>query len=106
MYWYRIEKATPQDYRKPPKKARFPYASGRARTCASKLVMSRGKRFESARRLLTDSTSFSMRSPSSHRFAYLTLLRRRDPLQRDSRAGPFRERIKSLVEPYGFLHGG
>src|SRR5215212_7321737 len=51
MYWYRIEKATPQDYRKSPKKARFPYASGRARTCASKLVMRRGQRFESAPRL-------------------------------------------------------
>src|SRR5829696_5997785 len=51
MYWYRIEKATPQDYRKSPKKARFPYASGRARTCASKLVMRRGQRFESARRI-------------------------------------------------------
>jgi hypothetical protein len=51
MYWYRIEKATPQDYRKSPKKARFPYASGRARTCASKLVMRLGQRFESARRL-------------------------------------------------------
>jgi hypothetical protein len=73
----------------------------------SKLVMRRGQRFESARRLLTDSTSFSMRSPSSHRFAYLTLLRRRrDPLQSGGRVGPFRERIKSLVEPYGFPHGG
>jgi len=50
-----------------------------------------GQRFESARRLLTDSTSFSMRSPSSHRFAYLTLLRRRDPLQSGGRIGPLLE---------------
>src|SRR5829696_6130061 len=52
-----------------------------------------GQRFESARRLLTDSTSFSMRSPSSHRFAYLTLLGRRDPLQRGGRIGPLLEGI-------------
>ena len=46
-----MDKATPQDHRKPAKQAKFPDALGRARTCASKLVAGAGQRFESARRL-------------------------------------------------------
>ena len=94
-----------------PRERRTAYSYGICRslqhsaTTDRTLVMSRGKRIESARRLLTDSTSFSMRSPSSHRFAYLTLLRRRDPLQSGGRASPFRERIKSLVKLSGFRRG-
>ena len=48
---YALDKAIPPDLQKPPKQAQFPDAVGRAGTSASKLVMSRGKRFESARRL-------------------------------------------------------
>jgi hypothetical protein len=44
---HKIRSCTP----KTPKQAQFPDAPVRARTYASKLVMSRGKRFESARRL-------------------------------------------------------
>jgi len=40
-HWYVMDKATPPDSRKPPKQAQFPDAPVRARTCASKLVMSR-----------------------------------------------------------------
>ena len=50
-HWYAMDKTTPPDNRKRPKYAQFPDAVGRARIRASKLVMSRGKRSESARRL-------------------------------------------------------
>jgi hypothetical protein len=49
-HWYAMDKPMPPDHRKPPKRARFPDAVGHNRTCASQLLMSRGKRFESARR--------------------------------------------------------
>jgi hypothetical protein len=39
--WYRMDKGTPPDQPKPPKQAQFPDAPVRARTCASKLLMSR-----------------------------------------------------------------
>ena len=40
-HWYTMDKGKPPDRRKPPKEAQFPDTVGRARTCASKLVMSR-----------------------------------------------------------------
>ena len=54
--WYALDKTTTPDDPKPAKYTQFPDASGRARTCASKLVAGAGQRFESARRL-----SFSLR---------------------------------------------
>jgi hypothetical protein len=46
-----MDKAIPQDHRKPSKQARFPDAPVQASTYASKLVAGAGQRFESARRL-------------------------------------------------------
>ena len=40
--WYTMDKATPSDYRKPPKQVRFPDAVGRPRTYASQLVAGAG----------------------------------------------------------------
>src|ERR671916_948461 len=67
--WYTMDKVRLPDRGKPPKQAQFPDAVGRASTYASKLVMSRGKRFEFARRLAlcpyTNSILFTVEAPGA-----------------------------------------
>src|SRR5829696_10434767 len=68
--WYTMDKATPPDRRKPPKKAQLPDAVGRAGTSASKLVMSR-----SAVRVRSSALLFTSKCHKNgrHRYSYLEL---------------------------------